>query len=141
MKTVIAFGTFDLLHAGHLHYLQQAKALGDKLIVVVARDETVKETKGKLPVNDEQHRLEMIAALKPVDNAVLGFEKKKMFECVAKLKPAVLALGYDQQPDDETIKQAIENLDCFPKIIRLKPFKEHKHKTSKIKEKIRADCK
>ena len=134
---VLAFGTFDLLHFGHLYYLAEAKKLGTHLAVIVARDVTVKKAKGHLPINNEQHRLALVAALKPVDEAVLGCEQEKMFECAAALKPDVIALGYDQKPDNETVAAELSKFDCFPKIVRLKPFKEHLHKTSKIKARIR----
>ncbi len=136
-KRVLAFGTFDLLHAGHLHYLQEAKKLGTELVVVVARDETVKKVKGHWPVHDEAHRLALVAALKPVDKAILGCAHKKMFECVAALKPDVIALGYDQKPSEKTVQCELARLNCFPRIVRLKPFRARVHKTSKIKERIK----
>ena len=136
-KRVLAFGTFDLLHAGHLHYLQQAKRLGKELVVVVARAATVKKVKGCVPVHSEKHRLELIAALKPVDKAVLGCTHSKMFNCVAALKPDVIAMGYDQKPSNRTLKEELAKLNRFPEIVRLRPYKERSHKTSRIKEKIR----
>lgn len=134
---VLAFGTFDLLHAGHLNYLSQAKKLGSELIVVVARDATVRKVKGKAPVHDEKHRLALVAGLKPVDKAILGSAHKKMFETVAALKPNIVALGYDQKPSIGKVKQELARLDCFPKIVRLKPFNAREHKTSRIKERIK----
>lgn len=136
-KRVLAFGTFDLLHAGHLHYLLQAKKLGSHLTVIVARDATVKKVKGHWPVHDEAHRLALVSALKPVDKAILGCARKKMFECVAALKPDVVAMGYDQKPSEKTVQRELAKLNCFPKIVRLKPFRAHLHKTSKIKERIK----
>jgi len=136
-KRVLAFGTFDLLHAGHLHYLQQAKRLGKELVVVVARDATVKKVKGCIPVHSEKHRLELIAALEPVGKAVLGCAHSKMFDCVAALKPVVIAMGYDQAPDSKTLKEELAKLGCFPKIVRLKSFNARSNKTSRIKERIR----
>ena len=70
MTRVLATGTFDILHPGHLLYLEESRALGDELVVVVARDVNVKH-KPK-PIIPEEQRLIMVAALKIVDLAVLG---------------------------------------------------------------------
>lgn len=71
MKRVMAVGVFDLLHAGHLHYMEQAKALGDHLTVVVAHDDTVRKRKHE-PVTGQDLRLRMVQGLKPVDSAMIG---------------------------------------------------------------------
>ena len=57
MKKVMAFGSFDILHDGHKHYLKEAKSFGDYLVVIVARDENIVKFKGKKPKNDENYRL------------------------------------------------------------------------------------
>ena len=72
MSTVVmAVGVFDLLHAGHLHYLEQAKSLGDKLVVVVAHDETVRKRKHE-PITNHNLRSRMVSGLKPVDSSIIG---------------------------------------------------------------------
>ena len=72
MSTVVmAVGVFDLLHAGHLHYLEQAKSLGDKLVVVVAHDETVRKRKHE-PITNHNLRARMVSGLKPVDSSIIG---------------------------------------------------------------------
>ena len=68
---VMAVGVFDLLHAGHLHYLEQAKALGDHLTVVVAHDDTVRARKHD-PVTPMAFRRRLVEGLKPVDEAIVG---------------------------------------------------------------------
>ena len=70
-EKVMAVGVFDLLHAGHLHYLEQAKALGDHLTVVVAHDDTVRKRKHE-PVTNQDLRRRMVEGLKPVDVACIG---------------------------------------------------------------------
>ncbi len=135
-KTVLAFGTFDLLHPGHLQYLKRAKELGSKLIVVIARDENVKKIKGFYPSNSELHRLQLIKELKVVDNAVLG-RKKEIFKTVLEINPDIIALGYDQRVDEKKLIQFLKENNCRTQIIRLSPFKPEIHKTSKIKEKIK----
>ena len=79
MKKVIAFGSFDILHEGHKHYLNEAKGYGDYLIVVVARDSNILRFKGRKPRNDENYRLEQVKKLELVDEAVLG-HKEDIFE-------------------------------------------------------------
>ena len=71
MVRVMAVGVFDLLHAGHLHYVEQAKSLGEELIVVVAHDDTVRKQKHE-PVTNQELRRRMVEGLKPVDKAIVG---------------------------------------------------------------------
>ena len=99
MVRVMASGVFDLLHSGHLHFLEEARKLGDELVVVVATDKTVREKKHE-PITTQEMRLKMVAALRPVDLAVLGKEDD-MFEIVAELKPDIIALGFDQPETEE----------------------------------------
>ncbi|MHC1592658.1 MAG: adenylyltransferase/cytidyltransferase family protein, partial [Methermicoccaceae archaeon] len=73
MKRVLATGTFEFLHPGHLYFLSEAKKLGDELVALVARDSMIRHK--PTPIIPEQQRLEMVAALKVVDKAVLGSEK------------------------------------------------------------------
>jgi FAD synthetase len=93
---VLATGTFDLLHPGHLTYLKGCKALGDELYVIVARDSMIRH-KPK-PVIPEDQRVEMINAFKVVDKALLGSEED-IFAPIMEIKPDVIALGYDQHFD------------------------------------------
>lgn len=102
MKTsrlVIAFGVFDLLHPGHLHFLRSAKKLGDTLIVVVSRDSRVMKEKGRTPVFNEKERLAMIKSLNFVDNAALG-DKPGEWKIVKKIKPSIIVVGHDQKIPD-----------------------------------------
>ncbi|MBF4468146.1 MAG: FAD synthase [Methanobrevibacter arboriphilus] len=115
MKTVMATGTFDLLHPGHGLYLQKAKELGGKdakLIVVVARDSTVRRKK-RIPIIGESQRLEMIRMLKPVDEAYLG-HPTDMFKIVRDIRPDIIAIGSDQSYKIEDLKKDLKNqkIDC-----------------------------
>ncbi|HZX19979.1 MAG TPA: adenylyltransferase/cytidyltransferase family protein [archaeon] len=136
MTTVLAFGTFDLLHPGHLSYLKQAKKLGDRLVVIVATDANVKRIKGKKPVNDQKHRKELVAELKIVDEVFVGFEDD-MIKSVEKVNPDIVALGYDQNPSDEKIRKIFEERGIKARIVRMKPYKENEYKSSKIKERAK----
>ena len=98
----MCFGTFNLLHPGHLHYFQQAKKYGDYLIVVIARDKT-KRQQHQLTVFNEQERLHLIQNLKIVDKAVLG-KVGDHFKIIRALKPTVLVLGYDQEVREKDIQ-------------------------------------
>ncbi|MFH1544953.1 MAG: adenylyltransferase/cytidyltransferase family protein [archaeon] len=135
-KRVLVFGTFDLLHRGHLFYLEQARKKGKELIVIVARNNTVKKVKGNLPVMDEKDRLHLIKSLKVVDKAILGC-KGNMYKIIKELKPDTICLGYDQKPGVEKLKKELLKLGLKPKIYKIKCFKPHKLKSRKIKEKIR----
>ncbi|QGN07503.1 FAD synthase [Halorhabdus sp. CBA1104] len=111
MTKVLAQGTFDLLHPGHLHYLREAKAMGEQLHVIVARGENV--THKQPPVLPDQQRLEMVAALNPVDAAHIG-HPEDIFVPVERIDPDVLVLGYDQHHDEEKIADALTDrgIDC-----------------------------
>ena len=101
---VVAQGTFDILHPGHLHYLEDAAAMGDELHVIIARSENV--THKEPPIIPDGQRREMVAALDPVDHARLG-HPSDIFVPIEEIEPDVVALGYDQHHDDEAIAAAL----------------------------------
>lgn len=131
---VMATGVFDILHLGHLYFLQEAKKLGDELIVVVARDSTARKLKHN-PITPEKMRLEMINALKIVDNAVLGYEDD-IYKIVEEIKPNIIVLGYDQKHDEEKIKEELRKRGLNVKIVRLQKFASDLDGTRKIIAKI-----
>ncbi len=131
----MAFGTFDLLHPGHKYFLRQAKKLGSYLIVVIARDSTVKKLKGNLPRQNENERLEAILSLNLADKAVMGDKGLNKYRVIEKYRPDIIALGYDQTSFVQGLKNKIEKFKLKTKIIRLKPYQAHKYKTSIIKMK------
>ena len=107
---VMAVGVFDLLHAGHLHYLEQAKSLGTRLTVVVAHDDTVRIRKHE-PVTNHDLRRRMVEGLKPVDEAIVGNSPDvSIFEILPIVNPDVIALGYDQEHAEDSIKQKLTQL-------------------------------
>ena len=108
MTRVMAVGIFDLLHAGHLHYVEQAKSLGEELIVVIAHDETVRQQKHE-PVTGQDLRRRMVEGLKPVDKAVIGNPPGvTIFEILGKIKPDLIALGYDQKHSIDAIRKGLD---------------------------------
>ena len=121
MVKVMATGTFDLLHLGHIYYLKEAKKLGDKLAVVVATDSTVRRLKHE-PVNHEEVRLNLIKELKIVDEAYLGHEDD-MYEIVKEIKPDIIALGFDQLHNEKNIKTELKKRKIKAKVVRLNEFK------------------
>lgn len=134
MRTVMCFGTFDLLHEGHTQYLREGRTLGDRLIVVVARDSTVMQVKGHKPVQGEMERLMRIAEIPEVDTALLGNLDDKL-QVILEHKPNVLCLGYDQQAFTEQLAEQLAARDLHVEIVRAAPFKPEKFKTSKIRTK------
>lgn len=133
MKKSMAFGSFDLLHDGHKHYLKEAKSLGNYLIVIVARDKNIIKFKGKKPINNENQRLENIKKLNIADEIVLG-HNDDILEVLEEHKPDVICLGYDQKTIDENkLKAELEKRSIKAKIVRCKPYKPEVYKSSKIK--------
>jgi len=138
MKTVMATGTFDLLHPGHGLYLQKSKELGGKdakLIVVVARDSTVRRKK-RIPIVEESQRLEMIKMLKPVDEAYLG-HPTDIFKIVRELRPDIIALGSDQSYDIDQLRSDLKTQGIDSEVMRVSNYRQAKlDSTCKIIKKI-----
>lgn len=129
------FGTFDILHSGHLNLFYQARKFAKKLIVVVARDINVEKVKHKKPVFNEKERVEILKNIRLVDEVLLG-NKVNPYKIIKRVNPDIIALGYDQ-------KEYVKNLDNFlkknklsTKIIRLKSYQPAKYKSHKIRQQI-----
>ncbi len=98
-KVIMTNGCFDILHAGHVTYLEQAAQLGDRLVVAVNDDASVKRLKGpERPVNTQQHRMRVLAALDCVD-WVVGFDEDTPTRLICNVQPDVLVKGGDNDPD------------------------------------------
>ncbi len=121
MIRVLATGTFDILHPGHLLYLSKAKALGDELYVIVARESMIKH-KPK-PVIPEAQRLAMVQALFMVDNALLGSEKD-IFEPIYQIKPDIITLGKNQFFDEKKLETELKEHGIDTRVVRIDSF-EH----------------
>src|SRR5512136_464032 len=118
MVRVMATGVFDIIHLGHLHYLEESKRLGDELVVVVATDTTVRKRKHE-PITPQAMRCELVAALKPVDRAVLGKEGGDIFEIVRELKPDIITVGYDQPFEPQQLVKELAKRGLKVKVVRL----------------------
>lgn len=123
MVRVMATGVFDILHLGHVYFLEEAKKLGDELVVVVATDKTAEQLK-HTPITSQDMRVKLVASLKPVDKAVLGYEGDR-YTIVKELKPDIIALGFDQKHDEEQIKEDLKKHGVDVKVVRLEPFVDH----------------
>ena len=139
-KTVLATGAFDLLHYGHLDFLEEAKKAGGKnarLIVIVARDKTIEARKGKRPIVPEDQRRALMEALKPVDDAILGFEDTNYEAVIEKLKPDVIAVGYDQSDIKRLVEEIVKRQGLKIKIFEAKKFSaDDIDSSSKIKRRV-----
>jgi FAD synthetase len=139
-RVVLASGTFDLLHLGHVKYLEEAKKAGGKnaeLIVIVARDSTVEKRKGKRTVMPEDQRRSLVESLKVVDEAILGFEGFSIDKVIEKINPDVVAVGHDQEGIEREVRKAIEEKKFNVQVAKIGRFgKKELNSSSKIMRKI-----
>ncbi len=135
MKTVMIFGTFDIVHHGHLNLFKQAKKFGDHLVVVIARDARVKNIKSKHSIYNEKERKLFLEQIKSIDRVVLG-DKKDVYKMIQKIKPNVIVLGYDQIQFTDKLAEKIKAFGLKIKVIRAKAYKEQILKTKKIRQKL-----
>jgi FAD synthetase len=139
-KIVIASGVFDLLHLGHVRFLEEAKKTAGanaKLIVVIAKDSTAEKLKGKKPIMSEDQRRSLVQSLKVVDEAVVGYEGLEIGGVIEKIKPDVIALGYDQVDMKQEVKDYLAAHKLPVVIVRIGKFGENALDSStKIKQKI-----
>jgi cytidyltransferase-like protein len=130
LKVVFIGGTFEVIHAGHLYTIQEAKKLGDILVVVVARDITVRKRKKREPIAPEEERVKVAGAIRQVDAAILGSETN-IYDTLERVKPDIVALGYDQYHAEEDIVREARRRGMEISVTRLdSPFPTLK--TSKI---------
>ncbi len=107
-RIILANGCFDVLHVGHVRYLQAAKALGGRLIVAVNSDESVRRLKGEgRPVMPDQERAEILAALGDVD-AVVVFPEKDVRALIDEIRPDIQAKGTDYTEASVPERSAVE---------------------------------
>lgn len=133
MTRVMAQGTFDLIHPGHIHYLQESRALGDELYVVIARDARLEEE----PVMVEDARRLVVDALKPVDKALLGSEAD-IFVSVKRVAPDVITLGHDQPYEVDALKDRLaENGFDGVDVVRIGAYDGPVSSSTALRERVR----
>jgi len=136
-KLVLTNGCFDLLHTGHVRYLEQARACGDALIVAVNSDASVRELKGpERPLNAEADRAEVLGALRCVDHVTI-FTGKRVTDVIRALRPALYAKGGDYTPEtlDPGERAALEEVGTEIRILQLVPGRSTTGLLEKAREK------
>jgi FAD synthetase len=140
---VLASGVFDLIHYGHIQYLREAKKAGGpkaRLVVIIARDQTVERLKGTHPVLPEKQRRAVVESLKPVDEAILGLEDLSFSAVIERVQPDVIAVGYDQRAIEDAVRSAITRAGKRVRVVRIRQFDQSSlDSSSKIKRKIIAE--
>jgi len=132
MKKVLAFGTFDILHKGHVYFLKKARDFGE-LTLVVARDKTVKQLKKRMPINNEKKRMKNVKKLNIANIVILGYIRNK-YKVIQKIKPDIICLGYDQKHFVSGLRKELKRLKLKTKIIRLRPYKPKAYKSSILRK-------
>ena len=130
----MVFGTFDILHQGHINFFKQARKLSANpfLIVSIARDDNVKKIKGQKPKNNERKRLSAIKKYVLVNKVVLGGAKNYL-KHILKEKPQVIVLGYDQKAYTRNLRKLLNKQGLKVRVVRARPFKPHLYKSSLLK--------
>ena len=124
-KIVLATGVFDLLHLGHLRFLEESKRKGgpnSKLVVVVARDKTVRRRKGRGPIYPEDQRRDLVSALRVVDRAILGHEEFDLLGILKEVKPDIVCVGYDQKEIGGAVSDLVKRESLPIRVIRVRRF-------------------
>jgi cytidyltransferase-like protein len=132
---VIVFGVFDLLHPGHVAFLNAARKRGASLTVVLTRDSRVRKEKGTQPFFNQDERRKMLLALTAVDRVVFG-DVGVRWNAVRRLKPDIICLGHDQRADHPSFLAQLKSLGFAPRLVRLPAVKPRRYASSKIKVEI-----
>jgi len=132
----MVFGTFDGIHEGHLNFFRQAKDFmkNSFLIVSIARDQNVLRIKGKYPDKNERQRMALVKKCKIVDQVSLAGLRDHI-QYIVKMKPDIIALGYDQKEYVKNLKKDLKNNGLLVRVVRMKPYKEKIYKNHLLKKK------
>jgi len=118
LHIVLAGGVFDIIHPGHIYTLNAAKALGDVLVVVVATDNTSEKMKKRKPLHTQEQRQELVNSLSMVDLCLVG-QEDDIFKTVDRVRPQIIALGYDQVHQEKFITDGCKKIKLEAKVARL----------------------
>lgn len=135
MKTVLVFGTFDVIHPGHRYFLEQAAAHGDKIVAVIARDDFVKKTKKRKPVHSQGERISHIVDSGLVDEAYLSDVITGTFSIVDKIDPQIVCFGHDQIKLSESFELWLSQQKREIEIVSIDPYKRDQY-SSTLRNKI-----
>ena len=130
MKRILVFGTFDQLHPGHDYFLHEAKKLGDRLIICLARNATVMELKGHQPRHDELARREALAESDSVDEVIYGDRELGTYQIITDVKPDIIALGYDQQALKDDLTDFLKKKNINLPLVTINSFEPERYKSS-----------
>ena len=130
MKKVMIFGTFDGVHDGHRALFAQAAEHGDWIMAVVARDETVKSVKGRVPRYDECDRMAELLQINVLDDIIMGSLNEKKCNVVLEHKPDVVMIGYDQEHFIDELYELVDEDEHDFVIVRAKSFEPSVYKSS-----------
>jgi FAD synthetase len=120
MKKIVATGTFDILHPGHIYYLEESKKLGDELWVIVAREKNVIHK--PRPIVSEDQRLTMIKSLRCVDHAVLG-DPNDMYQPIREICPDIITIGFNQKWSEEKLKTEMHERGIHSDVVRISEYR------------------
>lgn len=128
MTTVLAFGAFDGLHEGHAHFLGEAAALGDRLVVALATDEAIRTLKQHEPRHTFDERREALRLMPPVEDIVASDASGK-FSVIDDVRPDMIAIGYDQDELDTALRIWMANERHVP-VTRITSHEPERYKSS-----------
>lgn len=115
---ILASGVFDILHPGHVFYLETAKKLGDYLVVVVTSDGHATRTK-RQPLHSAEERAALVSALKVVDEVTIGADPYDLATTTRQARPDIVALGHDQKFDEWELAKALATHGFRIEVVRL----------------------
>jgi cytidyltransferase-like protein len=118
LKVVMIGGAFEIIHPGHIHTMAEARKLGDTLVAVVATDSAVLKNKGREPVTTQELRVRLVSSLRMVDVALAG-GKGSIYETLERVRPDVVALGYDQKHNPIEIEDEARRRGMSLRVVRL----------------------
>lgn len=114
-KVIFTNGCFDIIHVGHVRYLREARKLGDVLVIGLNSDQSVSRIKPGRPVNQEEHRAEILSSLETVDYITL-FDEDTPYELIKFLRPDVLVKGGDWEKEDIVGSDVVKETRSLPYI-------------------------
>ena len=124
-KIVLATGAFDLLHLGHVRFLESSKRKGGpgaQLIVVVARDKTILNRKGRKPILPEDQRRELVGSLRVVDRAILGHTHLDLLGILREVRPDIVAVGHDQKQIKVSVQKLLRKERLSIRVVQIPKF-------------------